>query len=68
MLAKVVSSPTTSRGETLSSPMASPEMTRAQYTNATYFPERPTVWRSESERYVRQYRQQGQHIPPLTQG
>lgn len=56
LLAKVASSPPTSRGE-LSTPMASPE-TRM---HASYPQERPTVWRSESDRYVHQYRQQGKH-------
>ena len=56
LLAKVVSSPPTPRGE-LPSPMASPE-TRM---HSSYSPERPVVWRSESDRYVTQYRQQGKH-------
>jgi hypothetical protein len=56
LLAKVASSPPTSRSE-LPTPMASPE-TRM---HTSYPQERPTVWRSESDRYVHQYRQQGKH-------
>ena len=60
LLAKVVSSPTLPRVETSAgSPMPSPE-TRI-CSGPTYSPERPTVWRSESDRYVRQYKQQGKH-------
>ncbi|CAO2649483.1 Nn.00g068680.m01.CDS01 [Neocucurbitaria sp. VM-36] len=61
LLAKVVSSPTTPRGETpAGSPMPSPE-SRMQ-SSPTYSSERPKVWRSESERYVRQYRKQDGYI------
>lgn len=61
LLAKVVSSPTTPRGETPTNPVPSPTDSRtSQYhTSPTYSSERPTVSRSESDRYVRQYRQQG---------
>lgn len=62
LLAKVASSPTTPRGETpLSSPMPSPEMRHSEmHSTSPYASERPVMWRSESERYVRQYRQQGE--------
>jgi hypothetical protein len=56
LLARVASSPPTPRGE-IPSPMASPE-TRM---HSTYSMERPVVCRSESDRYVTQYRQQGKH-------
>lgn len=70
LLAKVVSSPTTPRAETLSSAASSPESSRtsAYHSNPIYSPERPTVWRSESDRYVRQYRQQGKHASLSMQG
>lgn len=57
LLAKVASSPTTPRGE-IPSPMASPE----SRMHSSYSVERPVVWRSESDRYVTQYRQQGKHV------
>jgi len=56
LLAKVASSPTTPRGE-IPPPMASPE----SRMHSGYPTERPVVWRSESDRYVTQYRQQGKH-------
>lgn len=62
LLAKVVSSPTTPRGETpAESPMPSPE-SRMQPSPTYSASERPKVWRSESDRYVRQYRKQGRHL------
>ncbi|KAH7348056.1 hypothetical protein BKA66DRAFT_432556 [Pyrenochaeta sp. MPI-SDFR-AT-0127] len=61
LLAKVVSSPTTPRGETpQGSPMPSPES--RMHSSATHSSERPTVSRTESDRYVRQYRQQDGYI------
>jgi hypothetical protein len=57
LLARVASSPTTPRGEYPPS-MASPE-TRLHSSHSM---ERPVVWRSESDRYVTQYRQQSKHI------
>ncbi|KAF1850996.1 uncharacterized protein K460DRAFT_401029 [Cucurbitaria berberidis CBS 394.84] len=61
LLAKVVSSPTTPRGETpVGSPMPSPES--RMHSSPTYSSERPQIWRSESERYVRQYKQQDGYI------
>ncbi|KAF1839051.1 hypothetical protein BDW02DRAFT_618181 [Decorospora gaudefroyi] len=61
LLAKVASSPTTPRGETPpGSPMLSP-VTRTHSASA-HVPERPTMSRTESERYVRQYRQQDGYI------
>ncbi|KAH8725212.1 hypothetical protein GQ44DRAFT_616105 [Phaeosphaeriaceae sp. PMI808] len=64
MLAKVVSSPATPRGETSTSPASSPTESRTveYHSNATYSSERPTVSRTESDRYVRQYRQQDGYI------
>jgi hypothetical protein len=59
LLAKVASSPGSPRSETRSaSPMPSPE-TRM---HSSYSHDRPVMWRSESDRYVRQYRQQGKQI------
>jgi hypothetical protein len=68
LLAKVVSSPTTPRGETMSSPGTSPSDSRtsAYHANPLYPSERPTMWRSESDRYVRQYRQQGKQLSSYT--
>lgn len=60
LLAKVVSSPATPRETPAGSPFPSPEM-RMQSTPA-YPCERPTVSRTESERYVRQNRQQDGYI------
>lgn len=62
LLAKVVSSPPTPRSETPSL-SASPSETRTTgyHSSPTNPYERPAVWRSESDRYVRQYRQQGKH-------
>jgi hypothetical protein len=53
LLAKVASSPTTPRSE-IPSPMVSPQ--------SSYSTGRPVVWRSESDRYVTQYRQQDGYI------
>lgn len=63
LLAKMASNPTTPRGETpRESPLPSPTTRAAEMaSNPLYSPERPAVWRSESARYVRQYRQQGKH-------
>jgi hypothetical protein len=70
MLAKVVSSPPTPRSETPSSLSGSPSETRtsAYQTSPASSYERPGVWRSESDRYVRQYRQQGKHASLPMQG
>ncbi|KAF2823632.1 hypothetical protein CC86DRAFT_57726 [Ophiobolus disseminans] len=64
LLAKVVSSPTTPRGEIPSNPAPSPTDSRTStyHSSPTYSPERPAVWRSESDRYVGQYRQQDGYI------
>ncbi|KAJ4302996.1 hypothetical protein N0V90_001887 [Kalmusia sp. IMI 367209] len=61
LLAKVASHPPTPRGETPSaSPMPSPDV--RMHSTPMYSPERPAVWRSESARYVHQYRQQDGYI------
>jgi hypothetical protein len=58
LLAKVASHPPTPRVETpLGSPVSSPE--ENMHSNPMYSPDRPAVWRSESARYVHQYRKQG---------
>ncbi|KAF1362181.1 hypothetical protein EJ07DRAFT_108274 [Lizonia empirigonia] len=57
LLAKVASSPTSPRGE-YPPPIASPE-TRMHSSQPM---ERPVVWRSESDRYVTQYRKQDGYI------
>ncbi|KAF2184687.1 hypothetical protein K469DRAFT_499519, partial [Zopfia rhizophila CBS 207.26] len=64
LLAKVASNPVTPRRETpTSSPMPSPPPQTAQmHSSPQYTPERPNMWRSESARYVRQYRQQDGYI------
>jgi hypothetical protein len=63
LLAKVASSPTTPRGETPpGSPMLSPVSRVHSLSGSTYSSERPAMSRTESDRYVRQYRQQGKHI------
>lgn len=64
LLAKVASSPTTPRGETPpGSPMLSP---RSRLNSEPSYPsDRPAMSRTESDRYVRQYRQQGKHIEPM---
>ncbi|KAF1953173.1 hypothetical protein CC80DRAFT_507368 [Byssothecium circinans] len=63
LLAKVASNPSTPRGETPSSPMVTPDSRTAEmHSSPHYSPERPGVWRSESARYVRQYRQQDGYI------
>jgi hypothetical protein len=66
LLAKVVSTPTTPRGENPPTPISSPTESRASaYHSTSPYPyESPTMWRSESDRYVRQYRQQGK--PPYS--
>jgi len=63
LLAKVASHPTSPRGETpTTSPLPSPTTGSAEmHSSSMYSPDRPTVSRSESARYVRQYRQQGKH-------
>jgi hypothetical protein len=59
LLAKVASTPGSPRSEARSaSPLPSPETTM----HSSYSPERPFMWRSESDRYVRQYRQQDGYI------
>lgn len=70
MLAKVVSSPPTPRSETPSSLSGSPSESRtdAYRTSPASSYERPSVWRSESDRYVKQYRQQGKHTLYTIQG
>ncbi|CAI9635676.1 unnamed protein product [Alternaria burnsii] len=61
LLAKVASSPTTPRGETPpGSPMLTPR-SRLQ-SEPAYSSERPSMSRTESDRYVRQYRQQDGYI------
>ncbi|KAF2659001.1 hypothetical protein K491DRAFT_675933 [Lophiostoma macrostomum CBS 122681] len=63
LLAKVASHPATPRGEAPTSPMPSPAPQPAEmHSSPLYSPERPSVWRSESARYVRQYRQQDGYI------
>jgi hypothetical protein len=57
LLAKVASSPTSPRGE-IPPPMSSPE----SRIHSSYSMERPVVCRSESDRYVMQYRQQDGYI------
>jgi hypothetical protein len=68
MLAKHVSSPPTPRSETPSSISGSPSESRtsayqtsAYQTSPASSYERPGMWRTESDRYVRQSRQQGKH-------
>ncbi|OAG05761.1 uncharacterized protein CC84DRAFT_1092259 [Paraphaeosphaeria sporulosa] len=61
LLAKVASHPSTPRAETpMGSPMSSPE--ERMHSSPMYSPDRPAVWRSESARYVHQYRQQDGYI------
>ncbi|KAF2680158.1 hypothetical protein K458DRAFT_312644 [Lentithecium fluviatile CBS 122367] len=63
LLAKVVSHPTTPRGETPSSPTCtSDSRTSEMHSSPVYSPERPAMWRSESARYVHQQRQQDGYI------
>ncbi|KAF2012880.1 hypothetical protein BU24DRAFT_260719 [Aaosphaeria arxii CBS 175.79] len=64
LLAKVASHPSTPRGETpIPSPIPSPgARSNGMETNPLYSPERPAVWRSESDRYVQQYRKQDGYI------
>jgi hypothetical protein len=68
LLAKVASHPTSPRGETpTTSPLPSPTTRPAEmHSSPMYSPERPAVWRSESARYVRQYRQHGKHSQQAT--
>jgi hypothetical protein len=63
LLAKVASHPTSPKGETpTTSPLPSPTTQPTDmHSNPMYSPERPGIWRSESARYVGQYRQQGKH-------
>ncbi|KAF2474359.1 uncharacterized protein BDR25DRAFT_216502 [Lindgomyces ingoldianus] len=62
LLAKVASHPTSPKGETpVSSPIASSRPTET-HSSPLYTPERPAVWRSESARYVRQYKKQDGYI------
>ncbi|KAF2106799.1 hypothetical protein BDV96DRAFT_325983 [Lophiotrema nucula] len=63
LLAKVASHPSTPRGETPTSFMPSPTgRSTEMHSSPLYSPERPSVWRSESARYVRQYKQQDGYI------
>lgn len=65
LLAKVASHPSTPRGETpSSSPVPSPD--DRMHSSPMYSQERPAVWRSESARYVHQYRQQGEPLQDIT--
>jgi hypothetical protein len=68
LLAKVVANPVSPKGESPpSSPMSSPTTRPAEmHSSPMYSPERPAVWRSESARYVRQYREQGKHPSLMT--
>ncbi|EMD67699.1 hypothetical protein GGP41_007634 [Bipolaris sorokiniana] len=61
LLAKVASSPTTPRGET---PPGSPMLSPRSRLNSepSYTSDRPAMSRTESDRYVRQYRQQDGYI------
>jgi hypothetical protein len=63
LLAKVASHPTSPKGETpTASPLPSPTTQAAEmHSSPMCSQERPAVWRSESARYVGQYRQQGKH-------
>ncbi|PVI02764.1 hypothetical protein DM02DRAFT_522222 [Periconia macrospinosa] len=62
LLAKVASHPPTPRGDTPSqSPMVSPNASEMR-SSPVSSPDRPGVWRSESARYVHQYRQQDGYI------
>lgn len=65
LLAKVACNPSTPKGGTpTASPLPSPTTRHAEmHSSPLYSQERPSVWRSESARYVRQYRQQGMHFP-----
>ena len=69
LLAKVASNPATPRNETPSvSPLPSPTSRPVDlHSSPLYTPERPAVWRSESARYVRQYKQQGTQSRSLVQ-
>lgn len=61
LLARVASHPSTPRAETpSSSAIQSPES--QIHSSPVYSPDRPAMWRSESARYVHQYRQQGMHL------
>ncbi|KAL5121616.1 hypothetical protein ACEQ8H_000302 [Pleosporales sp. CAS-2024a] len=64
LLAKVVSSPPTPRSETPSSLSGSPadSRTSAYSGSPASSYERPSVWRTETDRYVTQYRQQDGYI------
>ncbi|KAF2261059.1 hypothetical protein CC78DRAFT_364333 [Lojkania enalia] len=63
LLAKVASHPGTPKGETPTSPLPSPSARTAEMQSSPFFtPERPSVWRSESARYVRQYKHQDGYI------
>lgn len=44
----------------MGSPVSPPE--ERMHSNPMYSQDRPAVWRSESARYVHQYRQQGKHV------
>ncbi|KAF2731217.1 hypothetical protein EJ04DRAFT_443510 [Polyplosphaeria fusca] len=59
LLAKVASHPATPRADT---PASSPVSSTSERSPESYSTERPSVWRSESARYVRQYRQQDGYI------
>ncbi|KAF2446213.1 hypothetical protein P171DRAFT_357675 [Karstenula rhodostoma CBS 690.94] len=61
LLARVASHPSTPRAETpMGSPMSSPE--ERMHSSPMYSTDRPAMWRSESARYVHQYRQQDGYI------
>ncbi|KAF2868387.1 hypothetical protein BDV95DRAFT_500847 [Massariosphaeria phaeospora] len=64
LLAKVACHPTTPRNEaSIASPISSPTQRPADVDSSPpYSIERPAVWRSESARYVGQYRQQDGYI------
>ncbi|KAF2742241.1 hypothetical protein M011DRAFT_481844 [Sporormia fimetaria CBS 119925] len=65
LLAKVAANPVSPRGETpttSSIPCPTTKDTEMHSSDPRYTPERPAMWRSESARYVRQYRQQDGYV------
>ncbi|ORX91190.1 hypothetical protein BCR34DRAFT_501596 [Clohesyomyces aquaticus] len=62
LLAKVASHPASPRNEHPATNAVPSSPSTEMHTNPLYTPERPQAWRTESARYVRQYKKQDGYI------